>query len=100
MVRLDTLAVRETLEQIEIDTFRAEVNNWLVRLAGYLMTNAKGTGFRRDANAQRLATEALFFCVWSASGTSETARWNTCSHVEARSRAAFMRTLNKRVTPG
>ena len=81
VARLDTLAVRETLEQIEIDTFRAEVNNWLVRLAGFLMTTAKGSGFRRDANAQRLATEAMFFCVWSASGT---VRDGTVEHLLAR----------------
>ena len=37
-----------------------------MRLAGVLMTVAKGSGYLRDRTAQRLAREALFFCVWSA----------------------------------
>ena len=62
------LAADPALDQAAIDVVRVEVNLWLMRLAGMLMLVAKGTGYRRDAMAQRLAKEALFFCVWSASG--------------------------------
>ena len=67
----DVLALADDpiLEQTAIDELRIRMNNWLVRLAGLLMLAAKGTGYRQDATAQRLANEALFFCVWSASGT-------------------------------
>ena len=64
--RLETLAAEENAEKEEIDTLRADLNALLVRLAGVLMTVAKGSGYLRDRTAQRLAREALFFCVWSA----------------------------------
>ena len=50
----------------ELHQLRADLNALLVRLAGVLMTVAKGSGYLRDRTAQRLAPEALFFCVWSA----------------------------------
>ncbi len=50
----------------EIDGLRIRVNDLLVRAAGVSLTLAKGSGFRREHPAQRLAREALFFCVWSA----------------------------------
>ena len=51
---------------VEIDALRIRVNDLLVRAGGVLLTLAKGSGFRREHPAQRLAREALFFCVWSA----------------------------------
>ena len=66
--RVEELARDETLNQSHIDGLRIDVDDWLVRLAGILMVAAKGSGYRRAAVAQRLATEAMFFCVWSASG--------------------------------
>lgn len=64
--RLASLAAEENAEKEDIDTLRSDVNALLVRLSGVLMTIAKGTGYLRDRRAQRLAREALFFCVWSA----------------------------------
>ena len=61
------LAVTGELDQVAIDALRADLDDWLVRLAGILMVVAKGSGFAETANAQRLAREAMFFCVWSAS---------------------------------
>lgn len=45
---------------------RIAVNELLMRLAVGLMTLAKGSGFLRQRDAQRLAREAMFFLVWSA----------------------------------
>ena len=64
--RLAALAAREDAEKATIDSLRADINALLVRLSGVLMTLAKGSGYRRDRPAQRLAREALFLCVWSA----------------------------------
>lgn len=49
-----------------VDELRCMVNDLLVRAAGVVMVLAKGTGFTGSHPAQRLAREALFFCVWSA----------------------------------
>lgn len=45
---------------------RADINALLVRLSGVPMTLVKGSGYRRDRPAPRLAREAMFFCVCSA----------------------------------
>lgn len=45
---------------------RVAVNDLLIRLAVGLTTFAKGSGFMRQMDAQRLAREAMFFLVWSA----------------------------------
>ena len=66
---LHALAADPQLDQREIDRLRIAVDDWLVRLAGVLMVAAKGTGYRRASPAQRLAAEAMFLCVWSASGS-------------------------------
>ena len=65
-VRLEAIAAEENAEKEDIDTLRADLNALLVRLAGVLMTIAKGSGYLRGRTAQRLAREAMFFCVWSA----------------------------------
>jgi alkylation response protein AidB-like acyl-CoA dehydrogenase len=65
---LELLAERGEVNQEPIDALRIEVNCILLRLAGILMVVAKGSGYRRRAIAQRLAAEANFFAVWSASG--------------------------------
>ena len=64
--RLAVLAADEEAEKEDIDILRADLNALLVRLCGVLMIIAKGSGYLRDRTAQRLAREALFFCVWSA----------------------------------
>lgn len=64
-----TLAAEDDPAQSAIDALRARLSAWLVRLAGMTMVRAKGSGFRRGHVAQRLTDEALFFCVWSASGS-------------------------------
>jgi len=66
--QLMALAGQDEAAQSDIDALRTEVNTWLLRMAGILMLVAKGSGFRRCAPAQRMANEALFFCVWSVSG--------------------------------
>lgn len=45
---------------------RIAVNDLLVRLTVAMVTYAKGSGFLRQMDAQRLAREAMFFLVWSA----------------------------------
>lgn len=59
----------ESLKQ-EADIPKAEirvaVNELLMRLAITCMTFAKGSGFIRQRDAQRLVREAMFFLVWSA----------------------------------
>ncbi len=45
---------------------RVAVNELLMRLAITSMTFAKGSGFIRQRDAQRLVREAMFFLVWSA----------------------------------
>lgn len=45
---------------------RVAVNELLMRLAITCMTFAKGSGFIRQRDAQRLVREAMFFLVWSA----------------------------------
>jgi alkylation response protein AidB-like acyl-CoA dehydrogenase len=64
---LDSLGTEEVVEQRVIDALRIRVNQLLVRLGGVLMVVAKGSGYQRKSTAQRLAAEAMFFCVWSAS---------------------------------
>ena len=46
---------------------RVAVNDLLIRLAAASITIAKGSGLLRQRDPQRLAREALFFLVWSAS---------------------------------
>jgi len=74
--QLERLAERGEVNQEPIDALRVDVNCILLRLAGILMVVAKGSGYRRRAIAQRLAAEANFFAVWSASGRirAETAK--------------------------
>lgn len=64
--RLDALAAEEPPDAAPVDALRAEVNDLLVRWSGALLVFGKGTGYLRDSLPQRLAREALFFCVWSA----------------------------------
>lgn len=45
---------------------RVAVNDLLMRMAIACMTYAKGSGFIRQRDAQRLVREAMFFLVWSA----------------------------------
>lgn len=45
---------------------RVAVNDLLVRLAVATLVYAKGSGFIRQRDAQRLVREAMFFLVWSA----------------------------------
>ena len=66
--QVELLAERGEVNQEPIDALRVEVNEILLRLGGILMVVAKGSGYRRRAVAQRLAAEANFFAVWSASG--------------------------------
>ncbi len=63
--RLNALADQEPPEAAAVDTLRAEVNELLVRWGGALLVYGKGTGYLRESLPQRLAREALFFCVWS-----------------------------------
>lgn len=65
--RLLGLANDPALNQAEIDALRIDLNDWLVRIAGTVLVCGKGTGFYQRSTAQRLAREAMFFCVWSAS---------------------------------
>jgi alkylation response protein AidB-like acyl-CoA dehydrogenase len=64
--RLDSLAAQEPPPAEPVDALRAEVNDLLVRWGAALLVHGKGTGYLRDSLPQRLAREALFFCVWSA----------------------------------
>ncbi|MFQ5429360.1 MAG: acyl-CoA dehydrogenase family protein [Phycisphaerae bacterium] len=52
--------------EIPRDEIRVAVNDLLMRLAVATLTYAKGSGFIRQRDAQRLAREAMFFLVWSA----------------------------------
>lgn len=52
--------------EIPATEVRVAVNDLLVRLAVGTLTFAKGSGFIRQRDAQRLAREAMFFLVWSA----------------------------------
>jgi len=45
---------------------RIMVNDLLIRLAAGVLIFAKGSGFLRQREAQRLVREAMFFLVWSA----------------------------------
>ncbi|NKC15824.1 MAG: hypothetical protein GKR94_27580 [Gammaproteobacteria bacterium] len=76
--RLLALAAQAAPPQSAIDALRGQLNDWLVRLAGIVMTCAKGSGYKETSTAQRLAREAQFFCVWSA---SPPVRANTLSHL-------------------
>ena len=60
---------------------RVAVNDLLLRLAIGSLTYAKGSGFIRQRNAQRLVREAMFFLVWSAP-----------DNVRARTLAGFLNT--------
>lgn len=66
--RLFSLAARlgDPDQEIPKTQVRVSVNDLLVRLAAGLTIFAKGSGFVRQMDAQRLAREALFFLVWSA----------------------------------
>jgi alkylation response protein AidB-like acyl-CoA dehydrogenase len=56
----------ETSADIPKNELRIAVNDLLQRLAVAALTNAKGSGFIRQRDTQRLAREAMFFLVWSA----------------------------------
>lgn len=64
MTHAKTIATGTT--EVPKTEIRIAVNDLLMRLAVGLMTFAKGSGFVRQRDAQRLAREALFFLVWSA----------------------------------
>jgi len=53
-------------DEIPKAEIRVSVNELLMRLAMTCLTFAKGSGFIRQRDAQRLAREAMFFLVWSA----------------------------------
>jgi alkylation response protein AidB-like acyl-CoA dehydrogenase len=57
---------------------RVAVNDLLVRLSAGVLTFAKGGGFLRQRDAQRLVREAMFFLVWSA---PEDVRAGTLAHL-------------------
>jgi alkylation response protein AidB-like acyl-CoA dehydrogenase len=52
--------------EVPKSSLRTGVNDLLARLAAAVLIYAKGSGFLRQLDAQRLAREALFFMVWSA----------------------------------
>lgn len=56
----------DEIEKDEVHVMRVRVNDLLVRLSGVMMLVVKGSGYLAGHRAQRLAREALFFCVWSA----------------------------------
>ena len=53
-------------ENPPITGVRVAVNDLLVRLAVATLIYAKGSGYIRQRDAQRLVREAMFFLVWSA----------------------------------
>jgi alkylation response protein AidB-like acyl-CoA dehydrogenase len=55
------------------EQLRASINDLLQRLAITCITMSKGTGLLLDYAAQRLAREAMFFLVWSAPESVQTA---------------------------
>lgn len=55
-----------TEEDPSITGVRVAVNDLLVRLAVAALIYAKGSGYIRQRDAQRLVREAMFFLVWSA----------------------------------
>ncbi len=56
----------EASTDIPKNELRIAVNDLLQRLAVAALTCAKGSGFIRQRDTQRLAREAMFFLVWSA----------------------------------
>ncbi len=66
--RLRSLAASIAVGDAEVPKtqMRIAVNDLLMRCAVGLMTFAKGSGFLRQMDAQRLVREAMFFLVWSA----------------------------------
>lgn len=61
------------VDKTEVDAVRVSINDLLIRLSGIMMTIVKGSGYLTTDPAQRLAREALFFCVWSAPDAIRTA---------------------------
>ncbi len=59
-------ALATTDADIPKSEIRIAVNDLLMRLSIASLTFAKGSGFIRQRDAQRLAREAMFFLVWSA----------------------------------
>ena len=53
-------------DKVDVDAVRHAINDMLIRLSGLMMLTVKGSGYLSSHAAQRLAREALFFCVWSA----------------------------------
>lgn len=74
--RLFSHASRLDDEAAEIpkNELRVAVNDLLLKLAMTAMTLAKGSGFIRQRDTQRLVREAMFFLVWSA---PEVVRYDT-----------------------
>ncbi len=54
------------VEKPVVHDMRMRINDLLIRLAGVMMLAVKGSGYMAGRTPQRLAREALFFCVWSA----------------------------------
>ena len=59
-------SIADGASEIPKTEIRIAVNDLLMRLAVGLMTLAKGSGYVRQRDAQRLVREAMFFLVWSA----------------------------------
>lgn len=59
-------ALSEGGESVPKTQMRVAVNDLLVRAAAGLTIFAKGSGFLRQMDAQRLVREAMFFLVWSS----------------------------------
>ncbi|MCA9242656.1 MAG: acyl-CoA/acyl-ACP dehydrogenase [Phycisphaerales bacterium] len=59
-------------EDFSKESFRAEVNALLARLAITLLNVAKGSGYCQPHVAERLLREAMFLQVWSAPTTTQT----------------------------
>lgn len=81
--RMRANAGRLNLPDAEVPAaeLRVAVNDLLLRLAVATLTYAKGSGFLRQRDAQRLVREAMFFLVWSAP-----------EEVRTRTLAAFLET--------
>lgn len=58
--------LNEPAADVPKNELRIAVNDLLQRLAVAALTFAKGSGFIRQRDTQRLVREALFFLVWSA----------------------------------
>jgi alkylation response protein AidB-like acyl-CoA dehydrogenase len=78
--KLEKIATGEEGLLDQLGEIRAQINILLMRLSAFMMLALKGKGYAVGSVSERLAREAMFFCVWSIPKSIRLASLNHLLH--------------------